>query len=294
MALVGLSIILASLVYFAVRRPPLIETLVALWRGNPQIDQPPRTGSPDRSPPSPSDANAIAQVDGENSLETPSINLGDQHVASTKANLDRAAMPPPPILVKPLAPPRISQNEEEPSPQTTPKASAVLSNGSVPSFTLNDPPASSARPSTRDLNSRPPPTHSSKPAKPGRQVVLKPGHSPLDWARIANSPTSDLRNLPPGTPYLKVTPSMLKRQTGRKGKDAWTVLGGRVYNITPYAPFHPGGEPELLRAAGRDGTKLFGEIHPWVNYEGMLASSLVGMMVEEHEAVGDGDMDAMD
>jgi cytochrome b involved in lipid metabolism len=72
--------------------------------------------------------------------------------------------------------------------------------------------------------------------------------------------------------------------TGRKGKDAWTVLGGRVYNITPYMPFHPGGEPELLRCAGRDGTKLFGEIHPWVNYEGMLASCLVGIYVPEEAA----------
>lgn len=87
---------------------------------------------------------------------------------------------------------------------------------------------------------------------------------------------------------------MLKKQTGRKGMDAWTVLGGRVYNITPYLPFHPGGEPELLRAAARDGTKLFGEIHPWVNYETMLSSCLIGLMVEEHEAKSTGDMDTMD
>jgi cytochrome b involved in lipid metabolism len=96
---------------------------------------------------------------------------------------------------------------------------------------------------------------------------------------------------------------MLKKQTGRKGKDAWTVLGGRVYNISPYLPFHPGGEPELLRGAGRDGTRLFGEIHPWVNYEGMLAACLVGIYVPEEEggagagggdgAVG-GDLEAMD
>jgi cytochrome b involved in lipid metabolism len=33
-----------------------------------------------------------------------------------------------------------------------------------------------------------------------------------------------------------------------------------VYNITPYIPFHPGGEDELMRVAGRDGTKLFSEL----------------------------------
>jgi cytochrome b involved in lipid metabolism len=132
--------------------------------------------------------------------------------------------------------------------------------------------------------------------------VLSPGHSPLDWARLSSDPTADLRGLPQGSPYLRVTPSMLKKQTGRRGKDAWTVLGGRVYNMTPYAPFHPGGEPELLRGAGRDGTRLFGEVHPWVNYEGMLAACLVGIYVPEEEAeVGEtkaggasGDMEAMD
>jgi cytochrome b involved in lipid metabolism len=42
-------------------------------------------------------------------------------------------------------------------------------------------------------------------------------------------------------------------------KDAWTVLNGRVYNMTPYLPFHPGGVDEMMRVAGRDGTKLFSE-----------------------------------
>ncbi len=33
-----------------------------------------------------------------------------------------------------------------------------------------------------------------------------------------------------------------------------------VYNITPYLEFHPGGEDELMRGAGIDGTKLFDEV----------------------------------
>ena len=50
---------------------------------------------------------------------------------------------------------------------------------------------------------------------------------------------------------------MLKEH--RTKDDAWSVFNGKVYNITPYLPFHPGGEKELMRVAGRDGTKLFGE-----------------------------------
>ncbi|KAK1579665.1 cytochrome b5-like heme/steroid binding domain-containing protein, partial [Colletotrichum navitas] len=139
----------------------------------------------------------------------------------------------------------------------------------------------------------PPPSHSAKAPKPSRKVILTPGHSPLDWARISG-PNADLRNLPPDTPYLKVTPSQLKIMNGRKGKDAWMALGGRVYNITPYLPYHPAGVPELLRGAGRDGTKLFGEIHPWVNYETMLSACLVGLLVEEGEGSRPSAMDEMD
>jgi cytochrome b involved in lipid metabolism len=47
--------------------------------------------------------------------------------------------------------------------------------------------------------------------------------------------------------------------------DAWTVLGGRVYNMTAYLRFHPGGVPLLMRIAGRDGSALFDKYHPWVN-----------------------------
>jgi cytochrome b involved in lipid metabolism len=64
-----------------------------------------------------------------------------------------------------------------------------------------------------------------------------------------------------------------------------------VYNVTPYAEYHPGGVPELMRAAGRDGSKLFGEVHPWVNYEGMLQACLVGIYVGETERTSMDDMD---
>ena len=55
---------------------------------------------------------------------------------------------------------------------------------------------------------------------------------------------------------MRVTPSELREHRTRE--DAWSVFSGKVYNITPFLPFHPGGEKELMRVAGRDGTKLFG------------------------------------
>ncbi|CDQ96554.1 unnamed protein product [Oncorhynchus mykiss] len=51
-----------------------------------------------------------------------------------------------------------------------------------------------------------------------------------------------------------------------------------VYNVSPYMDFHPGGEEELMKAAGIDGTDLFDQVHRWVNYESMLKECLVGRM----------------
>jgi cytochrome b involved in lipid metabolism len=58
---------------------------------------------------------------------------------------------------------------------------------------------------------------------------------------------------------MRIPPSILKQHNKRD--DAWSAINGKVYNITPYMSFHPGGEKELMRVAGRDGTKLFGKIH---------------------------------
>lgn len=170
-----------------------------------------------------------------------------------------------------------------------------LARGPLP----NRAPASNLQPSSL----APPPSHNSVPSKPRKKVLLTPGHSPLDWASLTKNPSANLRGLPPSTPYLRVPPSLLKQYNGRRIKnadggyttrEAWTSLSGKVYNITPYLPYHPGGEPELLKSAGRDGTKLFGEVHPWVNWEGMLAECLIGFMVEEAEPPGGGRMEEMD
>lgn len=111
-----------------------------------------------------------------------------------------------------------------------------------------------------------PPTNSKKRGK----VALAPGHSPLDWAKLTSS-GEDLRvcwffisfSVVDGygcckgvDTLLRIPPSLLKQHNKRD--DAWAAFSGKVYNITPYLSFHPGGEKELMRVAGRDGTRLFG------------------------------------
>lgn len=44
----------------------------------------------------------------------------------------------------------------------------------------------------------------------------------------------------------------------KNNKDScWTIIDGNVYDITSYVPNHPGGEAEILKICGQDGTSLF-------------------------------------
>ncbi|TPX22570.1 hypothetical protein DIZ76_014446 [Coccidioides immitis] len=202
------------------------------------------------------------------------------------------SMPPPPppqnlsALVKPagLMPPPPRPSSRVP---LRPPPSAASSLRAPPSCTPAGSKLSSSTLSPLGLPG--------KPQRSSRQVMLEPGHSPLDWAALTADPRNNLRgkHLPPG--LIRVTPSMLKLHNGRKGYDAWTSYQGKVYNITPYLPFHPGGKGELLRGAGKDSAKLFLEVHPWVNWDGMLGECMVGILVSEHEPEErTGSLDEMD
>ncbi|NP_001346891.1 cytochrome b5 reductase 4 isoform 2 [Mus musculus] len=105
------------------------------------------------------------------------------------------------------------------------------------------------------------------------KVPLKQGRSLMDWIRLTKS-GKDLTGLKGG--LIEVTEEELKKHN--KKEDCWICIRGFVYNVSPYMEYHPGGEDELMRAAGADGTDLFNEVHRWVNYESMLKECLVGRM----------------
>ena len=202
-------------------------------------------------------------------------------------------------------PPKLAPTFAKPA---QPASAGLMPPPSRPAAPRKAPPPSAASslrvPSTGPLPNRGPPAGSQQrvsgglsangnvsTSNPRGKVLLSPGHSPMDWAALTRS-----GNLTGVSTFQRVTPSQLRTMTGRKGKPAWSSWQGKVYNITPYLPFHPGGEPELMKAAGRDGTKLFMEVHPWVNWENMLSSCLVGVMVpEDHgKSTGESSLEDMD
>lgn len=112
----------------------------------------------------------------------------------------------------------------------------------------------------------------------------------MDWA-LKQKSGQNLSGISGG--LLRVTPSELKRHNGRGGTAAWSEYQGKVYNITEYIPFHPGGKSMIKQIAGKPGEKLFNEYHSWVSWDNMLNECLVGIMVSENDVTDDG-LDDMD
>eukprot|EP00111_Clytia_hemisphaerica_P023680 TCONS_00069790-protein len=114
---------------------------------------------------------------------------------------------------------------------------------------------------------------SDKNARKGSRskVALKPGRSLMDWVRLANG-GKDIQGLSGKT--VTVTPSELAKHN--TVSDCWMAIRGRVYNVTHYMEYHPGGLDELMKGAGKDATELFDQIHKWVNFTSMLAKCYIG------------------
>lgn len=98
-----------------------------------------------------------------------------------------------------------------------------------------------------------------------RKVGLDPGRGLNDWIRLLKTQTNSSK---PRAISLKElaehgvgvgTTACIDSNFGQdptKG-DIWMALGGKVYDVTKYIAYHPGGREELLRGAGADATDIF-------------------------------------
>lgn len=115
------------------------------------------------------------------------------------------------------------------------------------------------------------------------KVALAPGYSLAAWMRLSKG--ADLtggvgvvdEDEEEETWPVWSLEELAKHNTPQ---DAWMAVRGKVYNITPYLPYHPGGVDTLLEAAGTDGTVLFDKYHKWVNADGILAACCVGTLAK--------------
>lgn len=70
-------------------------------------------------------------------------------------------------------------------------------------------------------------------------------------------------------------------QTHNTKNDCYTTVDGKVYDITSYIPHHPGGERDIMKICGRDGSSMFGRQHGGDSKpEAKLASLYIGELTQ--------------
>ena len=107
--------------------------------------------------------------------------------------------------------------------------------------------------------------------RPGK-VPFEKGYSQMDWLLRAKK----MNRIQPRRDGITMA-EVMKHNTV---EDGWTVIDGKVYNISPYLQYHPGGAKILKSALGRDCTKLFRKYHAWVNYDMLLDKCFIGPFIE--------------
>ncbi|WWC62859.1 uncharacterized protein I303_105457 [Kwoniella dejecticola CBS 10117] len=218
-------------------------------------------------------SSSTSPIDPEDIDTPPPFPLLNSHQRSSAP----APSSTPSFSVAPPSPPKAQHDEEEPSDLNIAIVDAPLGNMLPPVSTIKKPNFAIQKGGldtySTGTNGIAKKTETGPVKKKKGKVALTPGHSALDWARLTSS-GEDLRGV---HGFQRVTLAELKEHN--TPDDAWSVFNGMVYNITPYLPFHPGGEDELMRVAGRDGTKLFMLTHSWVNLDFMLKECMVGVLV---------------
>ena len=108
---------------------------------------------------------------------------------------------------------------------------------------------------------------------------VRPGFGLHDWMTLLRH-AKDLAQRK-GAPLRKdITLSEVQKHN--KPYDGWMILRGKVYNITPYIAYHPGGSSILEKCVGTDATSLFDKYHSWVNIDNLVGVLLLGyLMIEE-------------
>mmetsp|Transcript_6605 Transcript_6605/g.22055 ORF Transcript_6605/g.22055 Transcript_6605/m.22055 type:complete len:207 (+) Transcript_6605:134-754(+) len=111
------------------------------------------------------------------------------------------------------------------------------------------------------------------------KVVLEPGFGLAAWLRLSRGAdlTGGVGPLDEEEEEAWPKWSLADVASHTTPEDSWMAVRGKVYNVSPYLRYHPGGADTLLDAAGTDATALFQQHHAWVN-EDMLSACCVGTL----------------
>ena len=157
-----------------------------------------------------------------------------------------------------------------PSPPTSPRAGTSDSH-------MNDTTMPPPKQQTRYANQK------------GKGVVNVKARGPRfglrDWKLLLKA-SKDLAQRK-GAPVRRGIPIEEVRKHN-KNYDGWIILRGRVYNVGPYLPYHPGGIEIFKNVLGKDATSLFDKYHRWVNIDGLIGPLLLGTVEIKSSSVTQG------
>lgn len=99
------------------------------------------------------------------------------------------------------------------------------------------------------------------------------------------NPTTTIKPTPTPKPAPTPTEPSMKSytmadiSTHNNSSSCWTAINGNVYDVTSYISRHPGGERNILRICGADGSSLFegqhgGDSRP----ESILSTFIIGIL----------------
>eukprot|EP00549_Striatella_unipunctata_P021794 CAMPEP_0118704808 /NCGR_PEP_ID=MMETSP0800-20121206/19472_1 /TAXON_ID=210618 ORGANISM="Striatella unipunctata, Strain CCMP2910" /NCGR_SAMPLE_ID=MMETSP0800 /ASSEMBLY_ACC=CAM_ASM_000638 /LENGTH=166 /DNA_ID=CAMNT_0006606801 /DNA_START=75 /DNA_END=575 /DNA_ORIENTATION=+ len=101
---------------------------------------------------------------------------------------------------------------------------------------------------------------------------LKKGFGLHDWNLLVKSAKDLAQRRGKGMRNI----SMEEIAKHNKVHDAWIALHGKVYNVSPYLEYHPGGSAIMVGVLGKDATPLFDRYHRWVNADGLIGVLQLG------------------
>ena len=116
-------------------------------------------------------------------------------------------------------------------------------------------------------------------AKARAAITLVVGEKeiPGDVVRGAASASKPKPSATPTSKSSALTMEQVKKNN--TARSCWSVINGNVYNLTNWISSHPGGDDEIIRLCGIDGTKVFSSKHGGdTQAESRLSGFLLGKL----------------